>query len=296
VIKPDLAATAYVNELSPTAQVRAQGPIKKGQPLYEKDILDVVSLDLGVDIPADCAVVLVRSLAWRKALFYDLGPLQTPPQSRDYDLSAALAQQTLTLIQAHFDEAGGTLTPSLPRVQVFNDGLTELRELLRNRCEIESTYQEFFRRHPWVFGGHYSAIESHRAFNDENIPDFTGVRHRDGYRDIFEIKQPFLKCFKADGSFNSSFNDSWNQAERYLRFARHNAEYLHREKDLKFQNPRCFLALGWEFKPRQQQAIYDKESMNPTIQVLTYEQILKSAEGFVELLAVAAGGAERSAG
>ena len=75
--------------------------------------------------------------------------------------------------------------------------------------------------------------------NDKNIPDFTGVRIHDSYRDIIEVKPPFTKMFRNDGNLNSDFNDAWNQAERYLDFARTERDYLQR-KGLRFDNPRCF--------------------------------------------------------
>ena len=60
--------------------------------------------------------------------------------------------------------------------------------------------------------------DSHISLNDENIPDFTGVRYRDGSRDIIEIKQPFIPIFRGDNLFRSEFNQSWDQVERYLDF------------------------------------------------------------------------------
>src|SRR6266568_7437442 len=75
VIRPDLSATAYVNEIAPTATIRPTRPIAAGEPVLVSDVLELTSFSLGVEVPAECGVVLVRSHGWRKALFYDLCPL-----------------------------------------------------------------------------------------------------------------------------------------------------------------------------------------------------------------------------
>jgi hypothetical protein len=110
--------------------------------------------------------------------------------------------------------------------------IDELEELLRSRVSDESRYQSFFTHYPWVLGLQYSLIEAHKKFNDENIPDFTGMRARDQMRDILEIKQPFLSLQRSDGSLSAEFFHAWSQAERYLDFARTEADYLRRQKGL----------------------------------------------------------------
>jgi hypothetical protein len=150
----------------------------------------------------------------------------------------------------------------------------ELEALLGKRIEDESAYQRFLGQYPWCFGAMYSSISSHLHLDDKTIPDFTGVRLQDGTRDIFEIKSPFLDLFRKDGGFAADFNDSWNQAERYLDFTRRNGDYLQREKGLRFENPRCYLLIGHGLTVDQIKAIRGKERMNPAITVYTYDDVL----------------------
>ena len=82
--------------------------------------------------------------------------------------------------------------PTLSREEHMGSGLGALRRLLRDQCEDERSYQELLEAHPWMFGAQYSAVERHTTLDDRRIPDFTGVRSYDGFRDILEIKQPFL--------------------------------------------------------------------------------------------------------
>lgn len=156
--------------------------------------------------------------------------------------------------------------------------------MLAQQESDEKKYQEFFMAHPWLFGAQYTRIDSHKAFNDENIPDFTGVRVRDAARDIIEIKSPTLPLFQQNDEPRSELNSAWNQAERYLDFARREADYLHRQKGLSFENPRCFLLAGHSLTDTQLEVIRLKERLNPAITVLTYNDVLALARETVKFI------------
>ena len=280
VIKPNLEATAYANELEQIGTVKIGRPIQARETIYGKDILEIASLDLGVEIPPDCAFILVRSLGWQKSLFYDFGPILSADKPRDYDLKAEFAKQAFSLIKA----LDGL--PRLAKVDAMRGALIELEMLLENKVEDESRYQEFLEKNPWILGGQHKQIERHTNLDDENIPDFTAVRHHDGFRDIIELKQPFLGLFKKDDGFSAAFNDAWGQAERYLVFTRRNRNYLSSQKNLSFENPRCLLVAGFNLTPEQLRLIRDKESLNPAITLLTYESVLTIGKAVVELAVV----------
>lgn len=165
-------------------------------------------------------------------------------------------------------------------------GIEALELLIQNRVDDESAYQQILESHSWMLGAQYSRIEPHKKFDDRNIPDFTGVRTRDGFRDIIEIKHPFVTCFRQDGDFSSEFNQAWNQGERYLAFARKESDYLRRQKSLDFENPNCWLLMGLELTPHQRQRLIEKGSMNPAIQFATYRDVLTMAKGTFDLISV----------
>ena len=105
----------------------------------------------------------------------------------------------------------------------------DLRALLNAFESNESKYQTLFQQNPWVLGLQYKHVQRHENLDDQNIPDFTAVRVHDSCRDIFEINPPSMVVFRADGEFTADFNSAWNQAERYLNFAREEADYLRRK-------------------------------------------------------------------
>lgn len=218
IVRPNLDATAYVNELQPRAGVRLARAVAAGDPLFVADVLDVLEFHLGVEVPVDCGFVLVRSHGWRKAVYYDFCPLAPEGRPRSRELSEPLAKQTLALIQGKFSEAF--------KQQSLRAVIEEIERLIAQKCNDESQYQELLQRYPWILSGQHSSIERHANLDDENIPDFTGVRAADSCRDIFEIKPPFMSVFRKDGELTAQFNDAWSQVERYLNFARQQRQYL----------------------------------------------------------------------
>lgn len=161
-----------------------------------------------------------------------------------------------------------------PQMARLDEALNELNALLNKRETNEEKYHLWFTNYPWAFGLEYKTFQDLRPLDDENIPDFTGVRIHDQCRDIFEIKQPFLKLFREDGEFASEFNEAWNQAERYLIFTRQNEDYLFREKGLRFSNPKCHLLAGLDLSDQQRKRISVKEQSNPSMEFRTYNDLV----------------------
>jgi hypothetical protein len=133
-------------------------------------------------------------------------------------------------------------------------------------------------------GGLYSQVERHQPFDDRSIPDFTATRCYDQCHDIIELKQPFLKLFRKKATYAATFNDAWNQAERYLAFAIQQRSYLRDEKELRFENPKCMLLLGYGLTEQELREVRKKESLGRTIQVFTYDHLVETATHVVELV------------
>lgn len=281
VIHSDLSGTAHVNELEVKAQVKVGRDLEAGSPVFVSDIVDVSSIDLGVDVPNDSAVVVVRSLGWKRALFFDFGPLAPNVGPRDYELDRALAQQALMLL-------GLPSPPTGPlRIDQMEEGLRSLEALLGEGNQREMVYQELLEEHPWMLGGQYSAMERHQKLDDANVPDFTAVRCYDDFRDILELKQPLLPLFRQDGGFAVGFNDAWTQAERYLGFADRQRIYLLEEKQLRFDNPRALIIAGVNLTEVQLAEIRNKERFAQRILFLSYDQLLGIARNVLRLMRIA---------
>ena len=281
-IAPDLQATAYVNELEMFWKFPTGGrPMQVGDPVYVSDLVNP-SIDLGVQIPPDHALVVFLSFGWRQILFYDFGPLNPEFPERNYDLSAVLAGQTLSLLTGKFGVS--------PPVVTLQQALADLEGLLRDECKEEARYQELLEQNPLLLGGVYTSIERHTRLDDRNIPDFTGVCIGDseGARDLIEIKQSFMQCFRKDGGFNANFNAARSQAESYLTFVRNNKDYLRNEKGLVFSNPCCILLVGWKLSDTELRKFRELEAHNRSISVLTYEQVLRQGLSLFKLLELAA--------
>lgn len=282
IIRPDLSCVAYINELNIKDNVKINRSINKGELVYISDISDIESVDIGIDIPNNCGVVFVRSIGWKRSVFFDFGPLLPDVGLRTTEITKILAKQTLLLLGITGDN--DTSESFQTRLEHMGKGLGQLQTMLTEKNESEEEYQTLLAEHPWMFGGTYSEVDRHIPLDDKRIPDFTGIRCYDYCNDIIEIKQPFLKLFRRDNSFSSSFNDSWNQIEEYLEFCLSQRSYLLEEKGLKFENPKCILLLGYDLNDEQSRKIRKKQGMGQTISILTYNHLLEMAKHVYSLM------------
>lgn len=280
VIHGDLSAIAYVNELSTIAQVKLRRTLNIGDPVLRSDIEDAHGVSLGVEVPDDCAFVWIQSYGWARSLLFDFSPL-IDGKSRSYNISDLLTKQWLALTQP----INVQVTPQ--NIQDMVKGLYKLQVLINEKSEDESSYQKLLASNAWMFGGIYASIQRHAKFDDKNIPDFTATRAADEFMDIIEVKHPFLKCFTQTG-FSSEFNDSWNQAERYVSFCIRNAAYLRSEKRMAFDQPRCILLMGLELSPEQEAEIRNKNMVSSSVKFMSYDHLLRQAKHILALFEAAA--------
>lgn len=284
VIRQDLSGTAYVNELKLTARATVARAVSAGDPVFTRDISEIHEASLGVEVPDDAAIVVVTSIGWHRSVYFDFSPF-TERQSRCGVLAQILAMQMLQLLGLV------DAPPARTNVDAMGDGFQALHRLLEGRCEDEAQYQELLAANPWMLGGTYSEVVRHRGHGHDvtgrrNIPDFTARRSADGMDDIVELKQPFLNCFKQDGDFSAEFNDSWNQAERYLVSARGDKEYLAR-LGLRLENPKCLLIVGHDWTAPQMNLVRQKESVNLSINVMRWDHLIAQAEWVLSLMRIA---------
>jgi len=178
----------------------------------------------------------------------------------------------------------GLLT-AIPSHQIddLEKPLIEIKYLLNSQENKESKYQKWLQKYYWILGLEYKLIESHKKLDDKKIPDFTGIRVYDEFRDVFEIKSPFIPLFQRDGGFTSKFNEAWNQVEEYLNFAIEDKDYL-RRKGLNFDNPKCYLILGYDLSENQIKKIRTKARMNPAIDFRTYNDLIVWAENTIKFV------------
>jgi hypothetical protein len=178
------------------------------------------------------------------------------------------------------------LLTTIPSNQVDNleKPLFEIKKLLNSRDNQELNYHKWLQSYDWVFGFDYKLIESHKKLDDKRIPDFTGIRVYDDFRDIFEIKPPFIPLFQKNGEFTSEFNKAWNQIEEYLNFVIEDKDYLRRDKGLNFDNPKCYLILGYDLSENPIKKIRTKARMNPAIDFRTYNNLIAWAENTIKFV------------
>lgn len=79
------------NELNLIAKAHVKKSIKKGDPVYEDDFADIVSLEFeGIEIPKDVGYFVILSKGWRKGFFFDFMPIVENDYTIDYDIWSTL--------------------------------------------------------------------------------------------------------------------------------------------------------------------------------------------------------------
>jgi Domain of unknown function (DUF4263) len=282
IIHQDLSGLAYCDELPLSVLVKVNRAVKKGETVYLKDISEIDTVKLELTVPGDAALVVVRSFNWKRSLFFDFEPLQQESRARTYNVEKALGNQLALLFG--LPSPGAKTQAGLSRIDQMKSNLDLLVDLLAEKNEHESAYQELLTNAPWILGASYSELTRHKKLDDLNIPDFTALRAYDNCRDIIELKQPFLSLFRKNGTFSPDFNDAWNQVERYLDFCQRQRAYLLDAKQLRFENPRCILLIGNNLSTIETNAIRTKESAIRQISVMTYDQLYRNAKHFFDFV------------
>ena len=278
IIHQDLNGLAYCDELPLHARVKVARAVEKGESVFLKDISEIDTVELTVTVPDDAAIVFVRSFNWKRSLFFDFGPLHEESRTRTYNVEKALGNQMTILFG--LPSPAAKIQAGQSRIEQMKKDLDRLVDLLADKNDDESAYQELLTSAPWILGASYSELTRHQKLDNSNIPDFTALRAYDNCRDVIELKQPFLQLFRRDGSFSANFNDAWNQAERYLDFCQRQRTYLLDEKQLRFENPRCIRLIGHDLSIPQTNAVRSKESASRLITVMTYDQLYRNAQHF----------------
>lgn len=93
IVSKNKKATVIVNEAKIFALMQVKRNVKAGEAITSDDVADVSKLKIeGLNIPHDCGVSIILSSGWRKAYYFDYGPLMPSPILRSYDLEAQLGQ------------------------------------------------------------------------------------------------------------------------------------------------------------------------------------------------------------
>jgi hypothetical protein len=151
LVRKDGSATAYVNEIRLTGLMRSRRPLKAGEPVYVKDILDVERLKLSdITVPQDVGVLLLFSVRWRKGLYFDFGPLLPDgPGPRTYDLEKLCGQYYAYLLFQNLfkvteEEWVALLSQRwFPFIYLGQPLVTKMLEYVRNGWNVDDLLPEF---------------------------------------------------------------------------------------------------------------------------------------------------------
>jgi len=91
IFHKDGKCDVYLNEIDLIAKARVKKSIKKGDPVFEDDFADIVSLEFkNIEIPNDVGYFVILSKGWRKGFFFDFTPIVNNDYKIEYDIWTSL--------------------------------------------------------------------------------------------------------------------------------------------------------------------------------------------------------------
>ena len=134
-------ATVYLDELSPTMQIRSRGKIAAGQGIARNQIADIESYDVGVPIGDEAGLMFLFSVGWRKGFYFDFTPLHGPPRSIDLKrlfgqfYARLLFQNIFNIPDAEWEKI--LAEKWFPFIGLSNETRTEMVEYVRANWSID---------------------------------------------------------------------------------------------------------------------------------------------------------------
>jgi len=171
----------------------------------------------------------------------------------------------------------------------YRNAYQELEKLIDSNDTSETDLQNHLNSNPWIFGSEYSKLLKRRSWTrDENL-DFMLRRTVDGYLEIVEIKKAKAKSlFNYDQSHNSYYPSPalsavLGQTFKYIEATERNRDSIlahDRDDPLKI---RARLIIGRDGDENQRAALRNLNDHLHSIEVITYDQLLRIAKRVLEV-------------
>lgn len=164
-------ATVYVNETDMRVVVRAGRDFKAGQAVFRDDIVEVGEMDLGVQIPDNCGVLLLFSVGWRKGLFFDFGPVCGDKDRRQFSCARAFGraycevafQERFRITDVDWNAIIGSRW--FPFVLMKDDTINQLLSYVRSGWDPDALTQRIIDEVSLRADGLVAAWERHATFS-----------------------------------------------------------------------------------------------------------------------------------
>ena len=176
-------AQLHVNELQITQECQMLTAKKAGEEVMFKDIGDITSVNLGIDIPRNSGIAILFSSGWRKGFFYDFSPLQPDARDREYDLSSVLASYFCAIgFQSRFSLTNDDWTFLLeqgwfPFAGISLPILDLMVTYVRERWPLAGILDQLVGEAKRVAGELPGSLQNSRLFKDHHAPVAAAAKH-----------------------------------------------------------------------------------------------------------------------
>lgn len=173
----------------------------------------------------------------------------------------------------------------------YTEELRRFRNLVDENAE-ERFYQKFLEKNLWMLGSEYRTLLARRNYTVDEQLDLPLTRTVDNCLEIIELKRPLAKdLFQFDRSRNLYYpgpdlSQVIGQAAKYIRKIEQQRNQImgDLEPGLEVNKVSAKIIIGRDGNLAQQTALRDLNSHLHRIDVLTYDQLIRTAERVLELL------------
>lgn len=198
-----------------------------------------------------------------------------------FDNNPELLEQLAEVVEANPDAA--RVAAASLNLARYSMAIEELRELIEGNA-VEGDFQALLEKNPWMFGGEYSARVDRRRFTRDENADFMMRRTVDDYLELIEIKRPVARSlFVEDASHDSYYPSSelsrvLGQVIKYLDEIDASRDNIERRDGVKINKLRARIIIGLDHGQDQVDALRQYNSHLHRIEILTFDQLVRTAE------------------
>jgi len=151
--------------------------------------------------------------------------------------------------------------------------------------QSEHEIERFLLKNEWMLSPYYTKLEVQKRVQEDYRLDFFCTRC-DQRHDIWEIKLPSETLFARDLTKTQKLNKALEQLREYQQVLQENASRIYWQTETRIHNPQGFLLIGREKEAPQRERLRRLNADLSGLQctVLTYDELIRRAKGFVKTL------------
>lgn len=171
----------------------------------------------------------------------------------------------------------------LTGVSYYEEQVVDFEKIVYAKDTSEPLLQNFLQKNYWIWGFEYTEAISKRQLGGKYEIDFL-LKRIDGRWEIVEIERSNLRLFTKNLDPTKELSHAIRQVRDYQSFCMRNYSYLSSEDKLDIFVPKGYVIMGNTLSESEEKKLDELNKSQPSVEVHTYEYLLKRAKGFIKSL------------